>query len=103
MTQFFRTTDHSSDVVGTRQAATFSALTALSGHATVPAPKATSPAKKPKSVTDEGKKKQQMKLGQGTSDTLDETASGAASATGGSAPVGLTVRIEVNLPASGDQ
>ncbi len=33
LTQFFRTTDHSSDVVGTRQAGTFSALAALSGHA----------------------------------------------------------------------
>lgn len=38
-TQFFRTTDHSSDVVGTRQAGTFSALAALSGHAEAPASK----------------------------------------------------------------
>lgn len=102
LTQFFRTSDHSSDVVGSRQAATFAALAALSGHAEVPAPKATPSVKKgtpaKRSVASERAnnpvKPQQEKRG--------EEPKGAAKEDSAQS-VGLTVRIEVNLPASGDQ
>lgn len=99
LTQFFRTTDHSSDVVGTRQAATFSALAALSGHAEVPAPKVSAPGKRPKTASAESKPKQGK--------TRPERDRSQSTNMGGepsvTPPVGLTVRIEVNLPASGDQ
>lgn len=99
LTQFFRTTDHSSDVVGTRQASTFSALAALSGHADIPTPKAMTGSKK-KKVPSVGSAKQEGK----STGRVDK---GAVSLGGGidhgQPPVGLTVRIEVNLPASGDQ
>src|SRR5580698_238096 len=99
LTQFFRTTDHSSDVVGTRQAGTFSALAALSGHTEVAASKgATSSAKKPATSSKTNK----------TKDTAPKPAQGKDGQCGpplmaNSGAVGLTVRIEVNHPASGDQ
>jgi len=98
LTQFFRTTDHSSDVVGSRQASTFSALAALSGHAEVPTPKPM--------VTKAKAEKSKQKKGASTAKeeikppiTQVKPDSGAQE----NPPVGLTVRIEVNLPASGDQ
>jgi hypothetical protein len=100
LTQFFRTSDHSTEVVGTRQASTFSALAALSGHAEVPAPKAVGAPKKPRasSATASAKPKQPPSTNQAVDTSLVQK---------GAAPeqssIGLTVRIEVNLPASGDQ
>lgn len=98
LTQFFRTTDHSSDVVGTRQAGTFGALAALSGHSEVPPPKPATKAVKKQAAakaapkaTGAIKKKQS---GDGGSPFLTPPTPNQ---------VGLTVRIEVNLPAGGDQ
>ncbi|RJQ48390.1 MAG: hypothetical protein C4528_02710 [Gammaproteobacteria bacterium] len=102
LTQFFRTTDHSSDVVGTRQAGTFSALTALAGHAEVPAPKASGTTKKPKTTAADSKLKQ-SKAARGSQAAVGQPAKTGGGEGGMAAPVGLTVRIEVNLPASGDQ
>ncbi|XRD77672.1 DUF5343 domain-containing protein [Dyella marensis] len=104
LTQFFRTTDHSSDVVGSRQASTFSALAALSGHAEIPKTKAsqglpkssTTPSTKPKpakAATAKESLRAETKVTQGAPINGNERNS----------QVGLTVRIEVNLPASGDQ
>jgi hypothetical protein len=102
LTQFFRTTDHSSDVVGTRQAGTFSALAALAGHAEVPTPKASTTVKKPKAVTADSKQKQST-AARRPQETGGRSAKTGGGESGTAAPVGLTVRIEVNLPASGDQ
>ncbi|MBU2803814.1 DUF5343 domain-containing protein [Acidithiobacillus ferridurans] len=99
LTQFFRTTDHSTDVVGTRQAGTFAALAALSGHADVPTPKSAASPKKTKSSTDDASKK---KAAPSKKSESSVPSNGGADGSG-SPPVGLTVRIEVNLPASGDQ
>ena len=98
LTQFFRTTDHSSDVVGSRQASTFAALASLSGQADAPVQKvaSTSPRKAaaPKPVTTQVAAKSEAAK---TDDIKIKPAQH------GEAGVGLTVRIEVNLPASGDQ
>ena len=99
LTQFFRTTDHSSDVVGTRQASTFTALAALSGHSDLPTPKqASSASKKPQAAA---------KKPTTVSAHVDKPPSGEVDAgkSAGTTPThfGLTVRIEVNLPAGGDQ
>ena len=98
LTQFFRTTDHSSDVVGTRQAGTFAALAALSGHSTAPAVK---PA-----ATGAGKVRPAPAKSTKTGNKTPEVPTGSSSAKEHQqnvGAVGLTVRIEVNLPASGDQ
>lgn len=102
LTQFFRTTDHSSDVVGTRQASTFVALSALSGHAEVPTPKSSSPpvSKAPGSAK-KAAKKERAPVEAGASNSVNGTGNGGKLTN--AAGVGLTVRIEVNLPAQGDQ
>lgn len=100
LTQFFRTADHSTEVVGIRQAGTFAALAALSGHADVPTPKSATSPKKPKPSAEEGSKKKATP----SKKTVESDGSSNGGGDGpGSPPVGLTVRIEVNLPASGDQ
>ena len=100
LTQFFRTTDHSSDVVGTRQAGTFSALAALSGHAEVPVSKASVTVRKPKPPAD-GSTETKTARGQSTPSKIISPGNGNTD--NGQQSVALTVRIEVNLPASGDQ
>lgn len=102
---FFRQSDQTSELVGSRQASTFRALASYAGHAPSVAPKATNkqkaagpkPAKtvvKPKpadSKVDLGSGKQMQWLGKN------------GSGQGSAREVGLTVRIEINLPATGDQ
>jgi hypothetical protein len=91
-------------LVGQRQASTFRTLLALAGHGDVPASRAVSgakkaepPARKPKaktssaSVADAGHSASNQKPTNTSSSTAAETAD-----------VGLTVRIEVNLPPGGD-
>jgi len=93
LVSFFRTSDGSSDLVGKRQALTFSTLAALSGHGEIATPRTVSstPKKtpavaKPKAVVAE-----------------ERNAAVFAQPSSSSSNVGLTVRIEVNLPANGDQ
>lgn len=100
LTQFFRTSDHSTEVVGTRQASTFSALAALSGHAAVPTPKAANaPKKLSAAAAPSGVRKKTAipKAQVENGDVVKKNGEAEHSS------VGLTVRIEVNLPASGDQ
>jgi hypothetical protein len=97
LTQFFRTTDHSSDIVGKRQAGTFANLSGLSGHSTVPA--AAKPAvKKTSEASEASKRAAKPKV------TAKKAESeGKHTGTPVNRQVGLTVRVEVNLPAEGDQ
>lgn len=93
---FFRANDGTSAIVGRRQASTFQLLAAFSGYGDVPALKRSgdksgkrAPAKKASSNdsgTPGGKRKKPPVTPRGEPTT-----------------VGLTVRIEVNLPADGDQ
>ena len=46
LVQFFRTSDHSSQVVGTRQAGTFAYLAGLSGHSELPPKRDAAPQRK---------------------------------------------------------
>ena len=96
LTQFFRTSDHSTEVVGKRQAGTFMYLGSLSGHAEMPAKREASA---------------QRTVSTGRTPKIPKTKLTAAKGrevnsrnTNDHAPrFGLTVRIEVNLPAEGDQ
>ncbi len=94
--QFFRTADHSTEVVGTRQATTFQALAALAGHGERPATESGAPRKRQTATGDKPKK------GTATPPKAREPHVSVRGGNGGR-DVGLTVRIEVNLPAEGDQ
>ncbi len=109
---FFRNHDGTSDIVGKRQASTFLALARISGKAvdeSEPSKSSgTGPTKATKKVA-QAKKTTASAANTGAlssaptvahaSSALPATNGGAAS-TGG---VGLTVRIEINLPPGGDQ
>ena len=95
---FFRNQDETTAVVGKLQATTFRVLAAYSGHGDVPASKAAG-AKAVKS-TDKpsAKKSTTIGLSSASTDGLADTGNRR-----GPNAVGLTVRIEVNLPADGEQ
>lgn len=97
LTQFFRTSDHSTDVVGQRQAGTFIALAGLSGHAPLPSRKEGAPARKAARTAPPRKTRERKE--KAATDRVDVGVGNGE----GARQVGLTVRIEVNLPADGDQ
>jgi hypothetical protein len=86
---FFRTKDKRTELVGSRQAATFQFLAGFAGHGIVPEPTAPKPSNKAKPAKTKP-----------TKAAVPEAHSGVDRRT---REVGLTVRIEVNLPPSGDQ
>ncbi len=96
---YFRQTDKTSEIIGTRQAAVFQALRSVAGHEVQAEPKAAAAgAKKPKVVAAKAQKPQ-----------VEKAPAAAAAPAGGAvmAPakpdIALTVRIEINLPAEGTQ
>jgi Family of unknown function (DUF5343) len=100
LVNFFRTTDKTSEAIGQRQAAVFKVFSGLSGYSdpteTNGMPKKSSQAKQPSKpkVTKSIPKKQGAK-----SDELTGSTAGQHFQKN----VGLTVRIEINLPAGGNQ
>ena len=97
---FFRTADETSSTVGGRQAATFQTMAGLAGHGEVPkgaTPTSTSsPVQKKRLV-----KKEAGSTAKGVHTSPASTA-GSVEALD-SKLVGLTIRIELNLPATTDQ
>ena len=90
---FFRNKDKTTDLVGRLQASTFQLLAGFAGHGTIPAPAGPkNPAKKsadkPKAEKPAAGKAANSNQQNGNGDKRD---------------IGLTVRIEVNLPPAGDQ
>lgn len=95
---YFRTTDGTSALVGTRQARTFQALAAISGHGDAPPQKATKkPAPKKANTKKPAPKKKKEEEIQGP--TLVQPPAPLSRPR----DLGLTVRIEINLPSEGDQ
>jgi Family of unknown function (DUF5343) len=91
---FFRSTDKTSALVGKLQTSTFQLLAMYAGHAVAaePAsPEKPSAAPKPK----------RPKVAKGGAGTVAQQQSGKANER--DRDIGLSVRIEVNLPAAGDQ
>lgn len=89
---FFRGSDQTSAVTGARQALTFQSLASLAGKRDEQIPSRAAPG--PRST----EKKQKAK-----SDKPNGAKSQAAHSVHADSPVGLTVRIEINLPANGTQ
>jgi len=97
---FFRQNDQSSAIVGQRQANTFLTLSGLSGHHELPELKGTSKADidtKPKKKRAKATPLKVTKAQENSELKKDENGGPKAR------DVGLTVRIEINLPAEGTQ
>lgn len=95
---FFRTADKTSDLVGKRQASTFQTLASFAGHGEPPPARQPGKAKGPRLRASQATPPQPSKAAPQSGADYSATHSiGAAHA------VGLSVRIEVNLPAAGDQ
>jgi hypothetical protein len=93
---YFRQTDQTSAIMGARQATTFHTLAALSGHGEIRTSRQLTPRKEKK---DKVSAKPANK-------GIPETHASPAIPISGPAKhrdLGLTVRIEINLPVSGDQ
>ena len=98
---YFRQTDQSSELVGTGQANTFKALAAYAGKAEAPAPSARAKTK-PQLSNPKPKKKPSADPG-GIGSRNSNVVLPIVQENGHERNFGLTVRIEINLPASGDQ
>lgn len=113
---YFRSTDHTSDLVGRRQASTFSTLAGIGGKVTVAErpvaskPKRSEPAKtasngngiklaKPVTSSEASKSDGSPVAVQNGALSLPAKGRGHSESHG----MALTVRIEINLPAGGDQ
>ena len=91
---FFRQSDQTSATIGKRQAKTFKILASLAGHGELPASKSGKTTSAP-NANKEGKKQAVKPKKTRFSNLSGSTGSGH------SKDVGLTVRIEINLPADG--
>ena len=102
--QYFRTTDGTSAIVGQRQASTFQVLAALSGHGDLPATRAANPVPSKPKTAQAGSKASRTESG-GSKKTPAPKAKhdGSLGGLAGDPKVGLTVRVEINLPADGDK
>lgn len=89
---FFRKSDKTSDAIGKRQANTFKVFAALSGHGELPSAKSPSTSKKavPKKKVAAKKAKDQKPKESDKKPVVEKIKD-----------IGLTVRIEINLPADG--
>lgn len=94
---FFRSNDDTSDVTGKRQAITFETLSALAGHGELPN---YSNSKTPTTRDNRGGTARRTKTSR-VNYKKKQRGTQVSSELAGN--IGLTVRIEINLPAQGDQ
>ncbi len=90
---FFRQSDQTSATIGGRQAGTFKVLAGLSGHGDLPEPKAKT-ATKSQTQTKQTKSKTSADGGKSPPPVEHSSPPGHSN-------LGLTVRVEINLPADG--
>jgi hypothetical protein len=104
LTHWFRASDRTSDVVGQRQASTFQTLAALAGHGSLPAARSVAAKKTvattPSPAVNKSTAKETTLKKQAEKPAGDGGDGGSRGGNG--QDVGLTVRIEVNLPTAGD-
>lgn len=106
LTHWFRAADKTSELVGQRQASTYLTLAALAGHGDLPSARGSATKKTAAAPGATAKKATAKKTTskKGEAPALDEGGSGGTDSDNGrnGHDVGLTVRIEVNLPPDGD-
>jgi hypothetical protein len=95
---FFRQADQSSGIVGGRQASTFRTLAALAGHG-----EAATPRPRTSGTSSKGEDKSAKKSAKKVQTPRAMELRGDDGADSGSSRLGLTVRIEINLPADATQ
>ena len=95
---YFRTTDQTSAIVGRRQAVTFRSLARFAGYGD--SPDVETKARPTKPIEKKNPKRKAPAPRQVKNDAPKE---GHDPTTNNSSRVGLTVRVEINLPAEGDQ
>lgn len=100
LTHWFRASDRTSEVVGQRQASTFQTLAALAGHGDLPA--ARSGAAKKTAVTPASAAKKTTPDKTAPKKHVEKPGGDGGGGGKNGQDVGLTVRIEVNLPSGGD-
>ena len=93
--QFFRMTDKSSKIVGERQANTFICLAGLAGRRTLPSTKEARARKSEKRISKSTQAESRTTKSQKQKSSAEKKQNGQN--------LGLTVRIEINLPADGSQ
>jgi hypothetical protein len=91
---FFRQTDQTSETIGRRQASTFKILAALAGHGEAPPPKTN----KTKAANGTPKSKN---VKHAANPIIVSSATKDTKVSPSSKDFGLTVRVEINLPADG--
>ena len=96
---FFRRSDQTSDAIGRRQAGTFKVFCGLSGHGELPATKAGK--SKSSSATTPKKKVAATAKKTASASTIDLNKGDARVSS--NKDIGLTVRVEINLPADGSK
>jgi hypothetical protein len=106
LAHWFRASDKTTEIVGQRQASTFQTLAALAGHGELPTVRSGGTKKPATSTPSQGASKAATKK---TAPEKQAKKPDSVSSNGGSGDsvtsgqdVGLTVRIEVNLPPGGD-
>lgn len=92
---FFRQSDQTSAIIGGRQAATFKVLAGLAGHGDIPEAKPSAPRTQKKAVP---KKKAEAKKPPSVPPAIPPVHDGNSANN-----LGLTVRVEINLPADGSK
>jgi hypothetical protein len=108
LTHWFRASDKTSDLVGQRQASTFQTLAGLAGHGEVPVARVNSGKKAANGTRGAARKATagsatpRKQVATPTPKADPQNVSGATGRAQISHDVGLTVRIEVNLPPGGD-
>lgn len=98
---WFRVNDKTSDLIGSRQATTFLTLAAIAGHGELPkvSPSAAKGSSNSDSNPKSAAKKQQTTPAKSREPQTQDTGGGRGGQ--GDSAFGLTVRVEVNLPADG--
>jgi hypothetical protein len=96
---FFRQSDQTSATIGGRQAATFKVLAGLSGHGDVPEPKSKKATKA--AATPKAAKAKEVTKAQAPAQPDSIPSTGIHSKHPEGNGFGLTVRVEINLPADG--
>lgn len=100
---FFRQTDQSTQLVGKLQARTFQVLCAYAGHGELPEAKAKQNSSKSKVGRTSSKKVPASKSNEKSFPEVALVRPDSPPASSTNRDFGLTVRIEINLPANGDQ
>ena len=95
---FFRSSDQTTELVGKLQARTFQYLAAFAGHAEIRKVKTRKPGTKKVASATKVKKEAATKVAPVTKGKIAKVSNSSMAS-----KVGLTVRIEINLPADGDQ